>query len=370
MKSAATKLGRRRSRWFLAAVAGAVGLLLAACGSGGDAGGGGAQSAVGAPVQELYAAAQAAGEDKVVVYGIKGNACYDRFSQRFPGITVESQYMVGETQARLEQEHVSGQNVGDVLRTGSTTMLALTKSGILTPFTPADVDGIPAEAWGPDHGFVVDSKRVAGIAYNTAQISPDEAPKSWTDLADPRFKGKIVMPDPTGPGAGLSILQELLQTGGATDDAWLERYAANEPALIQGVQPAIEALRSGEYAVMMGGLDQMTGPPLAEGSSLKWVFPVAGASPVTGHFIGIITNAPHPNAARLLESWLLSEEGQTCLSQEGNEYPVRDGVPGPPGFPALDELDAVTPPRPVDYTELDRQQKYLEQFQTVFGRSR
>lgn len=358
----------RRARRFFTAVAGASCLLLAGCADGG--GSGGDQPAIGPPVQELYAAAQAAGEDRVVVYGIKGDACYDRFSERFPGITVESQYMVGETQARLEQEHVSGQNVGDVLRTGSTSMLALTKSGILTPFTPADAAGIPEEAWGPDRAFVNDTKRVAGIAYDTAQLSADEAPQSWTDLADPALHGRIVMPDPTGPGAGLSILQELLQTGGATDDAWLERYAANEPALIQGVQPAVEALRTGEYAVMMGGLDQMTGTELEEGSTLEWVFPVAGATPVTGHFIGVITNAPHPNAARLLESWLLSEEGQTCLAQEGREYPVRAGVAGPPGFPALDELDAVTPPRAVDYAELERQQQFLEKFQGVFGRSR
>jgi iron(III) transport system substrate-binding protein len=364
------ELGRRRPRWAWPAAAGALCLLLAACGGTGGGSGGGDQPAVGPPLQELYAAAQAAGEDRVVVYGIKGEACYDRFSARFPGIAVESQYMVGETQARLEQEHVSGQNVGDVLRTGSTSMLALTRSGILTPFTPDNAEGIPDEAWGPDRAFVNDTKRVAGIAYDTAQLTEDEAPKSWTDLADPGLSGRIVMPDPTGPGAGLSILQELLQTGGATDDAWLERYAANRPALIQGVQPAIEALRSGEYAVMMGGLDQMTGPALEEGTRLKWVFPVAGATPVTGHFTGVITNAPHPNAARLLVSWLLSEEGQTCLAQEGREYPVRAGVAGPAGFPALDELDAVTPPRPVDFAELERQQQYLEQFQNVFGRSR
>jgi iron(III) transport system substrate-binding protein len=360
---------RRRSPWAWPALAGALCLALAACGSGsGDSGP--AQSAVGAPMAELYAAAQAAGEDQVVVYGIKGNECYDRFSQQFPGIRVESQYMVGETQARLEQEHISGQNVGDLLRTGSTSMLALAQSGILTPFTPADVTGIPDEAWGPERAFVNDTKAAASLVYDSAQLSPDEAPTSWEDLTDPRLRGKIVMPDPTGPGAGLSLLQELLQSGGSTDDAWLEKFAANEPGLIRGVQPAIEALRTGEYAVMVGGLDQTTGPVLERGTTLKWVFPVTGATPVTGHFVGVITNAPHPNAARLLESWLLSEEGQTCLSQEGNWYPVRDGVAPPPGRPALDELDSVPPQRPVDYSELERQQQYLQKFQTVFGRNR
>jgi iron(III) transport system substrate-binding protein len=359
----------RRSLWSGSALAGVLCLALAAC-SGSGGGGGPAQPAVGPPMPELYSAAQAAGEDRVVVYGIKGNECYDRFSQRFPGIRVESQYMVGETQARLEQEHISGQNVGDVLRTGSTSMLALTRSGVLTPFTPSDVTGVPDAAWGPDRAFVNDTKAAASLVYDTAQLSADDAPTSWEDVTDPRLRGRIVMPDPTGPGAGLSLLQELLQSGGSTDDGWLERLAANEPALIRGVQPAIEALRTGEYAVMLGGLDQTTGPELEEGTTLKWVFPVAGATPVTGHFVGVVTNAPHPHAARLLESWLLSEEGQTCLSQEGKWYPVRAGVPPPPGLPALDELDAVPPPRAVDYSELERQEQYLRQFQAVFGRNR
>jgi iron(III) transport system substrate-binding protein len=362
---------RRRLRPLTVVAAGAL-LLLAACGGGGDGADAAAAAATpgepGPPMSALYDSAKAAGEDTVVVYGIKGEDCYDEFSKQFPGITVQTQYMVGETQARLEQEHVSGQNVGDVLRTGDTTMLALIKEGILSSFTPSTADKIPDTAWGPDHAMVNDTKRVSGLAYNTAQLTPEQAPKSWADLADPRFKGKVVMPDPTGPGAGLSILQELLKTGGATDEAWLKALAANQPAFVKGVQPAIETLKTGEYPVMFGGLDQITGKALEQGTTLKFVFPVAGATPVTSHYTGLITNAPHPNAAKLLISWLLSEEGQTCLSQTAHEYPVREGVAPPPGLPALADLQGVSAARPANYDVLDQQQAMLKQFQQVFAR--
>jgi iron(III) transport system substrate-binding protein len=359
----------------MAAAAGLC-LLLTSCGGGDDAaaggsggsGGAGSSDGGGETMDDLYAAAQEAGEDTVVVYGIKtGTACYDQFSQTYSDITVQTQYMVGETQARLQQEHVSGQNVGDVLRTGNTSMLALIRDGILTEYVPADVEGIPDAAYGPENAMINDSQRLSGIAYNSANVPDADAPQSWDDLVDPEFRGRIVMPDPTIPGAGLSILQSLLDTG-AVDDEWLAALAANEPAMIQGVQPAIEALKTGEYDVMLGGLDQITGPALEEGTDLRYVFPVEGATPLTKHYTGVITNAPHPNAARLLTSWLLSEEGQTCLAEEESEMPVREGVAPPEGVPPLDELPAVAEQKPASFDELEAQTALLQQFKEVFGR--
>ena len=354
------------------AVAAGACLVLTACGGGGetdasaDTGGEAAEAGGGETMDDLAAAAKDAGEDTVVVYGIKTQtACYDQFTEAYD-IAVETQYMVGETQARLQQEHISGQNVGDVLRTGNTSMLALIKDGILTEFVPADVEGIPDAAYGPENAMVNDSQRLSGIAYNSANISEDEAPQSWDDLVDPRFKGRIVMPDPTSPGAGLSILQSLLDTG-AVDEQWLEDLNANEPAFIQGVQPAIEALKTGEYDIMFGGLDQITGPALEEGTDLKYVFPVEGATPLTKHYSGVITNAPHPNAARLLVSWLVSEEGQTCLATEENEFPVREGIEPPSGIPPLDELDNVAEQKPASYDELEKQTELLAQFKEIFA---
>jgi iron(III) transport system substrate-binding protein len=346
------------------AVAAAL-LLLGACG--GDTGTGtAAGGASGQSMDQLYAAAQQTGEDTVVVYGIKtATTCYQQFSETFPGITVQSQYMVGETQARLQQEHISGQNVGDVLRTGNTSMLALINDGILTEFVPETTAGYPEAAFGPQNAMINDTQRLSGIAYNAASIPDTEAPRSWNDLIDPRFRGRIVMPDPTSPGAGLSVLEALLDTG-AVDEQWLRALAANQPALIQGVQPAIEALKTGEYHVMLGGLDQITGPALEQGTDLRYVFPVEGATPLTKHYIGVITNAPHPNAARLLVSWLLSEDGQSCLAEQESEFPARPGAAPPAGLPPLDQLDNVAVQQPASSAVLARQTELLGTFQEIF----
>lgn len=365
---------RKRGRWVVVAAGSALALFLISCGGSpneqaNNSGGGQAAADGEAPsMEELYAAAQEAGEDKVVVYGIKtGKACYEQFSKRFAGIEVQSQYIVGETQARLQQEHVSGQNVADLLRTGNTTMIALIQDGILTEFVPATAEEFPEAAFGPKNAMINDSQRLSGFAYNTANIPESQAPRSWADLVEPRFRGRIVMPDPTSPGAGLSILQSLLETGGVTNEQWLRDLASNKPALIRGVQPTIEALRSGEYDVMFGGLDQVTGPELEEGTSIRYVFPVEGATPLSKHYPGLITNAPHPNAAKLLYTWLLSEEGQTCLADKEREMPVRPGVVPPEGVPPLEELENVAVQEPATYEELEKQEEYLAEFQQIFG---
>lgn len=290
-------LVERRSGWLWAAIGGAFLVFLTSCGSGGDSSASGNDGGHPASMQDLYAAAQQAGEKEIVVYGIKTEtACYEQFSQQFPGIHVTQQYMVGETAARLQQEYVSHQNVGDLLRTGNTTMLALIKQGILTAFSPAGSEALPKDAFGPNNAMINDSQRMSGIAYNASNLPPDMVPKSWEDLADPKFKGKIVMPDPTSPGAGLSILQALLESGGPTNNGWLDRLAANKPALVKGVQPAVDALKTGEYDVMLGGLDQVTGPGVEKGTNIKYLFPVPGATPISKHYIGLITNAQRREA--------------------------------------------------------------------------
>jgi iron(III) transport system substrate-binding protein len=359
----------RRPGWLWAAIGGVFLVLLTSCGSGGGSSNGPGSDGRPASMQDLYAAAQKAGEKEIVVYGIKtATACYAQFSQQFPGIHVTQQYMVGETQARLQQEYISHQNAGDLLRTGDTTMLALIKQGILTSFSPAGSEALPKDAFGPNNAMINDSQRMSGIAYNAKNPTPDQAPKSWADLADPRFKDKIVMPDPTSPGAGLSILQSLLESGGPTNNDWLQRFAANKPAFVKGTQPAIDALKTGEYDVMLGGLDQTSGPALEKGTNLKYLFPVPGATPITKHYIGLITHAPHPNAAKLLETWLLSQQGQTCMAEKEGEYPVLPGVAAPKDVPNRAQLPNVSEQKPAGYDELDKQTNYLAQFKKVFGR--
>lgn len=358
---------RRRLRVLSATAAGLI--LLAACGSSSADQETTKAPGTGASMDDLYKAAKDKGEKQVVVYGIENDTCYAEFSQAFPGIKVKAQYMVGEMESRLQQEFVSHRQVGDVVRTGDTTLLALSKDKILEPFTPVTAKGLPASIYGPDHSFVAMTKRAGGLAYNTDKIAPADVPKSWADLTDPKFKGKIVMPDPTGPGAGQSTLQELLGIGKTTDDAWLKKLAANKPALIKGVQPASEALKTGEYSLMLGGLDQVTGPPLEKGAPIKFQFPVEGGIPVTVHYSGIVKNSPHPDAAKLLTTWLLSKDGQRCLVEKGNEYPVlTKDVPNPKGIQPLDELKDVSVTHPVDYKELDAEQKSLAQFQKAFGK--
>lgn len=346
---------------------------LAACGSSGSGAAPSSSSGKATPsdltMDKLYQAAKSAGENKVVVYGIDPSTCYDQFSAKFPGIKVESVYMVGTLQAKLEQEHVSGEQVADVVRTGDTTLLGLAKDGILEQFIPSSAaTGVPSEYIDPQGEYIRVTQRATGLIYNNTKLSAADVPKKWSDLADPKYKGHVALPNPTGPGAGLSTMEELLIHGAPTDKAWLQKFAANDPALMKDVPSTEQAVDSGEYWIGFGGEDQVSGIAAQKADpSITFAFPMADSTPVTGHYIGLLQGAPHPNAAKLLETYLLSKEGQTCLVNQGNEYGVRsDGIPNPKGMPAIQSLHGASVFRPVNQKELDLQLQYEGEFKQAF----
>lgn len=348
-------------------------VALAACGSSGNVTGQSAASGKEVPSKltmgQLYQAAKSAGENKVVVYGVDPSTCYDQFSAKFPGIKVESVYMVGTLQAKLEQEHVSGEQVADVVRTGDTTLLGLAKDGILESFIPSSAAaGVPSEFIDPQGQYIRVNQRASGIIYNNAKLSAADAPKKWSDLADPQYKGHVALPDPTGPGAGLSTLEELLIHGAPTDKSWLQKFAANSPALMKDLPTTEQAVASGEYWIGLGGDDQVSGIAAQKADpGITFKFPMADSTPVTGHYIGLLQGSPHPNAAKLLETYLLSKEGQTCLVRQGNEYGVRsDGIPNPGGMPPIQNLHGASAFRPVGQKELDLQLEYASEFKQAF----
>jgi iron(III) transport system substrate-binding protein len=362
------------TRRLLAAMSTALfAVTLAACGSSDNGAATSTPSGKATPsdltMDQLYQAAKSAGETKVVVYGIDPTTCYDQFSAKFPGIKVESVYMVGTLQAKLEQEHVSGEQVADVVRTGDTTLLGLAKDGILESFIPSSAaTGVPSEYIDPSGQYIRVTQRASGLIYNNTKLSAADAPKKWSDLANPEYKGHVAMPDPTGPGAGLSTLEELLIHGAPTDKAWLQKFAANDPALMKDLPTTEQAVTSGEYWIGLGGLDQVSGIAAEKADpSITFKFPMEDSTPVTGHYMGILQGAPHPNAAKLLETYLLSKEGQTCLVNKGNEYGVRtDGIPNPAGMPSIQSLNGASAFRPVDQKELDLQLQYENEFKQAF----
>lgn len=147
------------------------------------------------------------------------------------------------------------------------------------------------------------------IAVNTTLIKPDDV-KSWRDLLNPKWKGKLAMNDPTISGAGQLILLVMDLTVGWD---YVKELAKAEPMIIRDQRQQMDWLSHGKISILIAPKTETFGEFLKAGAPVAIVQPSEGSSINVGS--GAIAlfksqNAPHPNAAKVFLNWLLSKQGQ------------------------------------------------------------
>jgi iron(III) transport system substrate-binding protein len=292
-----------------------------------------------AAMQQLYQAAQAAGETSVTVYGPGENdkgPLYEVFSQRFPGISVTGTYLVGpEFAAKIQAEFASGQHVADMVQGGDTSV---------APFIEEFAEFAPVTAGKLDPGFrdgaglrTAPTGSVFGILYNTNLMSEEQAPTGWRDLTDPAYKGRMTTEQPTRNGGAFGTVSHLLWDG-RYDEAYLRALAAQDIAYQSSNPVAGAAVATGQYAVNPFYPYSFYLRDKEQGAPVAFVFPTEGGVHISPHYLGILDRAPNPNAAKLLTTWLFTPEAQQAASDVGY-YPLMPDSPAPAGYPSVNELD-------------------------------
>jgi iron(III) transport system substrate-binding protein len=146
------------------------------------------------------------------------------------------------------------------------------------------------------------------IYYNTQLVKPQEV-RSYNDLLDPKWKGKIGLRDPRVPGGGLAMWAFLLDLKG---EEYIKRLAQQEMFVSRNARQIADALAKGSLSLTVGvgyrDFDSFLDAnlPVRHLPTLKEGTYVSGGNGI----VGILRGAPHPSAAKLFFNWLLSREGQ------------------------------------------------------------
>lgn len=234
------------------------------------------------------------------------------FEAKYPGIAVRVERSGAERIfQRIAQEQGSGINAVDVANsTDPAHYLEWKKNDWLAPYLPDDVaKHFPVDQVDPDGMYATSCAWLEVIGYNTNLVKREDAPKSYADLLDPKWQGKIVKAHPGYSGAIMTATFVLTR-----DLGWpyLEKLAQQKVMQVQSAADPPKKILLGERAVMADGNDYNLVLLKDQGKPVEVVYPAEG-SPLIIVPSGVFRGAPNPNAARLFQSFLFSAETQQML---------------------------------------------------------
>lgn len=321
-----------------AAAAGALALMIAQ-----------AQAAPPAPEQVTPQLIEAAKKEGKVVYytaiDVKvAQGLAKNFETLYPGISVQVERTGSERiYQRLAQERANKIYAVDVLD-GSDQALFVTwkKQGMLEPYIPAELMKWPAAQRDPDGNYASVRFTLMPIGVNTKLVKPEDEPKSFADLLDPKWAGKIVKAHPSYSGG---IVTSTFQTVKAIGWSYFEKLGKQKVLQVQSATEPPKKLALGERAVSADGLEYMHIRLQATGAPIKIVYPSEGTPFIPG-CEAIAKNAPHPNAAKLFMSFMVSRATQQYLADHAGLRSFHPDVKLRPGVAPLSQIK-ILPSDPV-----------------------
>jgi iron(III) transport system substrate-binding protein len=262
------------------------------------------------------------------------------FETKYPGIAVRVERTGAERVfQRIGQEYASRIFAVDVVQSSDASHFIVWKrDGILEPYVPEDVAKFyPAEHKDPDGMFASFRVWLCTMGYNTDLVKSADAPKSFADLLDPRWKGKIVK---AHPGYSGTIMTSTFQM--ARDIGWdyFEKLAKQNVMQVQSSADPPKKLEIGERAVMADGNEYNMFQLREDGKPVEIVYPAEGSPLIVGPN-GLLKNAPNPNAGRLFQSYCFSVEAQQFLIDVGglrSMHPQTKEKPGRRPFAEIKKL--------------------------------
>ena len=259
------------------------------------------------------------------------------FEAHYPGIQVKVERSGAERNyQRIGQEYASKIYNCDVVNSSDAAHLIIWKrEKLLAAYVPEDVArDLPAAHKDPDGMFASWRVTLSPIAYNTKLVKKEDAPRSFADLLDPKWSGKIVK---AHPGYSGTIMTATQQTARDLGWSYFEKLSKQKVMQVQSAADPPKKLALGERAIMADGGEYVVSDMMTRGEPIEAVYPTEGTPLITGPS-AIMVRAPNPNAARLFHAWSMTAEGQQVSIDVGGMRSVHPGTKERPGRPKLADI--------------------------------
>ena len=216
---------------------------------------------------------------------------------------------------RIAQEYASNISEVDVATSSDAGhTVSWSANGWLAPFVPAEAKKWTDKAIGPDGLYLVDKFTIVTPGYNTRLVTPADAPKTWKDLLDPKWKDKIVKAHPGYSGA---ITNETYALSHLLGWEFYEQLAKQNVLQVQSATDPPMRAAQGERAIMADGAEVTSNRVIGQGAPLALVYPPEGV-PVVAVVSVVMKRSQRPNAARLFMHFLASPECQKLNIANGS----------------------------------------------------
>jgi len=253
-------------------------------------------------------------EGKLTVYG--AGVVLRGLVERFKAETgIAAQMLEGRTtevRERVRTEQASGNVIADVLSNGAVTSTNMMREGRFVAHGPLPAAGKIAAPFRDDGILLPYTANVFAILANSKLVPPQDEPKSWRDLADPKWKGRMLLDEPHVGGTGYVFFAVTYEKLGR---AYQEAVAAQQPTIVADSALANRRVALGEFPLYVGfSFQDWHG---LKGLPVRVVIPEEGALYSTLN-AAVVKGAPHPNAARLFLNFLVDDAAQRLVTALGS----------------------------------------------------
>jgi iron(III) transport system substrate-binding protein len=278
-------------------------------------------------------------EGKAIAYGSLESDTMDDIMKAFrkkTGLDIEYwRASATKVMDRALSEARAGRPVADLIITNDNPLRLMQKQNFFQKYESPTWSDFPKDAidpvLGPRYRNVI-----IGVVYNKSGVKTEDAPKSLEELVNPKYKGKLVMPDPTQHTTTTQWVTSLHKLMGKEKaDKFIRDLAAMKPILVESLLPSGERVSTGETPIAVTYVKYVhifgeKGAPLDYVRDPKMLG--------DGHYIGLAAKAPHPSTGKAFIDYFLDNESMKIMASRG-EFVNRKGVYPP--LPGADKIGFV-----------------------------